>query len=155
MADMFSIGMSTADVVEHMKLRGPRTLAASGGFYHQVKRDPQVAARIETNLEEMASEAKEILKGAITKAAHNIAARVEDGDYKASKDVLEFAKVLGENKTAGLHQHLHMDFGSWLTQGVEKRIEHTIPSNTVEATYETCVDDVDEAPIGERLSLTR
>ena len=80
-------------------------------------KDEKMVERKESNVDELVSEARDIIKGVAKKAAENYRDAVNQGDLKASGKVLEFSGVFKKQCDV----NVNLSFGEWLKSTQEER----------------------------------
>jgi hypothetical protein len=111
-ASLISMGLSQT---EAHRLVSPKS-KYQGDFCMSVK-DEKMVERIESNVDELVSEARDIIKGVAKKAAENYRDAVNQGDLKASGKVLEFSGVFKKQSDV----NVNLSFGEWLKSTQEER----------------------------------
>lgn len=123
MADLAAAGLSANDISKLVK-KNPHI--GHGGHYNRLLRNPLIAARTEAQIKDVVEQAKETLKGTVTKAAENVKAAVDSGDLAMSKYVLDNHVV--EKRASNVN--VSVSFGDWLSDVTDSK---TIDVTAVEA----------------------
>jgi predicted transcriptional regulator len=145
--DLVAQGMKQTEIAKHLGISKTSVCTSV--------RDPRVYQYIEEARKDLTSQAKELLNGAVLKAATNVVDAVEKGDLKESHFILGHSGIVEKRESAN-SSPININFGDWLLQGSNtKEMHNDAIANTHEVQRVDYITDVDLLPEntegGERL----